>query len=786
MRYPILLTCILLTLSSSLLRAQQGLKEGIWDLRSANFDEITEGSGEVFFRWQELTTGSPIDAALVDFPFIWKEQQLKDKTISPFGYGTFQCYIILPEQVVGKSELAFGMADIYSSYSLFVDGELIGRNGLVATSKDDHVPFWKPQSIPFIPRNDTMLLSIQVSNFDHSKGGIREPLLISSSKVMDRLYLENNAYDYVLMGCLLMGGLFFLGLYLFGRNEASMLLFSLFCITYSYRIIGAKNYSLHYLFEQIPWRMAIRLEYATLFLSGVLFVAYNYFLYPKEFNKNYFRAAAGACLAFFLVTLFFPAYYFTQLLIPFFAVILVTIPYFFYTYVKAVQNSRDGALIALFSAAAIVLSFSYDILAYLGFFTKNNLLIFSSYITFFFMQSLILSFRFAKSHKSALHEAEQAAVEKTNFLSTMSHEIRTPLNAVIGMANLLKVSSEQFENLKSLKYSAQNLLLLINDILDFTKIDAGKVEFERVHTNLHQTLNELFDSYSKSVERDSQVELKLDIDENTPQYVSCDRLRLTQVISNLLNNAIKFTKQGKVTLEVKCLNISQHVVTLEFAVEDTGIGIPANKQRSIFNIFTQASSSTTRIHGGTGLGLAITKKLLNLQGSEIRVSSQEGVGSRFSFVQKFDLSTADEEVKLSKAEKSEEGLLTNKKILLVEDNKMNILVATRYLEKWNAIVDVAESGFEALEKYKDHDLVLMDLQMPEMDGYTTCVRLRTAGVTVPIVALTASALMEVREKVLQSGMDDYITKPFVPDELYAKMAKHIALAEQKPKTTINS
>lgn len=769
---------LLFILGFSFVRAEGVLEKGIWDLRQADFNVINEGSGELFFDWESLTTDYPSpDTDLVLFPFVWQDQKVGDDRISAFGYGTFQCIVLLPQELVGNTELAFGMADAYSSYELYVNDELIGANGVVGTSKSEYTPYWKPQSIHFTPQNDTLVVSIQVSNYDHSKGGLREPILLGSAQAMDRHYLENNAYDYVLMGCLLMGGLFFLGLYLFGRNEASMLLFSLFCIVYSYRIIGAKNYSLHYLFEDIPWRLSIAIEYATLFLSGVLFITYNYFLYPKEFNKTYFRVAAGICLIFCVITALLPAYYFTQLLIPFFIVVLITTPYFFYMYIRAVQHRRDGALIALISAAAIVMSFSYDILAYMGFFTKNNLIIFFSYISFFFLQSLILSFRFAKSHKTALHEAEQAAIAKTNFLSTMSHEIRTPLNAVIGMSNLLKVSGEQSENLVSLKYSAQSLLWLINDILDFTKIDAGKVEFEKINTNLPDTLRNLFNSYKQNRSSDAMVEYKLEIDKELPQHISCDRLRLIQVLSNLLNNAVKFTKAGAITLEAKCLNISKHIVTIDFAVEDTGIGIPTSKHREIFNIFTQASSSTTRKYGGTGLGLSITKKLLNLQGSEIRVSSQEGVGSRFSFVQKFDLSSEQGQTTVTKAERSEEGLLVGKKILLVEDNQMNILVAKRYLEKWKVEVEVAESGFEALEKYSDHDLILMDLQMPEMDGYTACRKLREKGTSVPIVALTAAALMEVREKVLQSGMNDYVTKPFIPEELYAKLVKHTTLAQ---------
>jgi len=378
--------------------------------------------------------------------------------------------------------------------------------------------------------------------------------------------------------------------------------------------------------------------------------------------------------------------------------------------------------------------------------------------------------------------AEGTAKARSEFLSTMSHEIRTPMNAVIGMSHILLQDSPneaQIPNLKILKFSAENLLSLINDILDYNKLESGKLNLEKTNFSIMDTVNSITHSLKvKAKENNNQVVINMG--EDIPEHIIGDPTRLAQVLNNLLSNAIKFTENGQVTLDIQLQKEEGNAVILDFAVKDTGIGIPEDKLEHIFESFTQACSSTTRKFGGTGLGLAIIKKILEHQDSQINLKSEVGKGSTFYFTLQFEKGEAP---KISDIEKNANlQSLEGTKVLLVEDNKINQLIANRFLEKWHIKYDVADNGAIALEKVQnnDYDLVLMDLQMPTMDGYTATAKIRNLDGNkyqqLPIIALTASAMLEERNRVYTVGMNDYVTKPFNPIELYSAINKHVNVA----------
>lgn len=375
--------------------------------------------------------------------------------------------------------------------------------------------------------------------------------------------------------------------------------------------------------------------------------------------------------------------------------------------------------------------------------------------------------------------AEAAAIAKSQFLSTMSHEIRTPMNAVIGFTHLLLQQNpkpEQMEYLNILKFSAENLLVLINDILDFSKIEAGKIEFEEVDFNVLSLLENIRSGIlQKANEKGIMLRLKVANDVNIT--VIGDPVRLGQILTNLVSNAVKFTETGKVTLSAAVSDRKDEQVTIDFRVEDTGIGIPHDKIENIFDSFTQATSDTTRKYGGSGLGLTITKRLLELQQSSIHVESEPGKGSAFYFSLTFRVS----EKHLAKhvnGPATNHFNLNGMKVLIVEDNNINVLLMKNFMKQWEVQYDLAENGLIALEKVQanDYDLVLMDLQMPEMDGYEATSRIRQLPEEkyrqLPIIALTASAMMDIKDIAFTVGMNDYISKPFSPAELYAKIASY--------------
>jgi len=377
-------------------------------------------------------------------------------------------------------------------------------------------------------------------------------------------------------------------------------------------------------------------------------------------------------------------------------------------------------------------------------------------------------------------KAEQAAKAKSQFLSVMSHELRTPLNAVIGITHLLMQSQpreDQQEDLRTLQFSGESLLHIINDILDFTKLDSGKIELSAIDFNLRDLTQSLYQSFSFKA-KEKGIFFDVEYDEKMPFYVKGDNFRLSQVLNNLISNAIKFTQEGSVKLRIEMIENQATSYVTQFSVIDSGIGIPEDKLEKIFEQFTQADSDTTRLYGGTGLGLSISARLVELMGSSIVVTSTLGKGSRFQFAMVLQEGVKTDPGSLSttlKVVSKSNEQFQNKVILLAEDNVFNANIARRFITGWGAQLEIVVDGRQALEfvSRRKYDLILMDVQMPVLDGFACTRKIRKHFKDIPIIAITASPRNEIIAEIMACGMNDFVSKPFKPNELRTKLLEYL-------------
>ena len=398
------------------------------------------------------------------------------------------------------------------------------------------------------------------------------------------------------------------------------------------------------------------------------------------------------------------------------------------------------------------------------------------------LNGFILDCRDITQRKRDAEELVRLQKAKEQFLANISHEIRTPINGIAGMAGLLSQESSPEERgtyLNAIKHSAENLKVIINDILDLAAIDSGKLRFENIPFNLHDLLPSVVSMFAYQA-KEKKIGLEYNIQPSLERILSGDPVRLNQILINLISNAVKFTHIGKIQIECSAEKKQKNGCVVKIQVVDTGVGVPSDKLDTIFESFSQADASVTRKYGGSGLGLTIVKQLVELQHGTIEVKSKEHKGSNFivripyAFAKSEGLDTTARPAALPVSDKNLAGM----KVLLVEDNDINRLYAKSILRQWNCTVDIAENGFVAIEKikYNFYDVVLMDVQMPVMDGYeaTRAIRVMESHMRhAPIVALTANATKTDIEKCLSSGMNDYLPKPFTPEDLYRKISSDL-------------
>jgi len=383
------------------------------------------------------------------------------------------------------------------------------------------------------------------------------------------------------------------------------------------------------------------------------------------------------------------------------------------------------------------------------------------------LKGLILDCRDISQRKKDAAELLRAQKAKELFLANISHEIRTPINGIVGMADLLSQNPSEEDQalyLNAIKTSAENLKVIINDILDVASIESGKLQFEKINFNLDKTIRSLVDTFRLQA-NEKRIALEYSKDPKIPSVLIGDPVRLNQILINLISNALKFTHQGSIHLSVSLAQIKNKKHYVKFEIRDTGIGIPQSKLKTIFESFSQADASVTRKYGGTGLGLTIVRQLVQMQHGSIKVSSKENEGSTFTVIIPYLPGVKDQQIIGTKIRVDKTLPLHDASILLVEDNDINRLYAGSILKLWGCPFDTAENGEVAIEKFKrsHFDLILMDIQMPVMDGFETTKVIRqwnNAKSKIPIIALTANATQKDIDQCVSLGMNDCLTKPF--------------------------
>ncbi|MFT5835095.1 MAG: signal transduction histidine kinase/CheY-like chemotaxis protein [Cognaticolwellia sp.] len=707
----ILLLTFLISFGNTNLCAQE-IEKGVLDLRNISFDKEINLDGPWEFYYNELLSLEELklkkDRNYREFPLLWKfSDDENGKPLSSYGYATYRLQILVSDTI---PSVAFYLPNVYTAYEMWINGEPFSNNGKVGKTQKTTTPHWLPITKVYNSNKSEIIdIVLQVSNFQHSKGGVQNSIVFGESGKIIKHEQWSLIYDGTIAGSLLMAGLFFLGLFSFGRHDLAMLYFSLFCFSFLYRVIGYGANLFHHIFPDIPWIITLHFEYISLFLVGHFFLKFIKNLYPAEINNKIFRLLEIMGIGLVIFTIITPPFIFTNAIKYFLPIISSFLIYALYIIFRAIINKRVGSTYAFISAISLFTAVFIGIYEYFSVHNVSDIFQFLCIVTFFFFQSLILSYRFSIRLQRAAEAAKAAALAKAQFLATMSHEIRTPMNGVIGMTSLLadtKLTMEQRGFVETIRISGDNLITIINDILDFSKIESGKMELEEQPFEIELALESICDLFSmKAYEKGLSLYSK--IEKDVPTLVIGDITRLKQVILNLVNNAIKFTHDGEIILKVKKVSELGSVLVLQFDIQDFGIGIPEEKMGRLFNAFTQVDASHTRKYGGTGLGLAISKKLVELMNGDIWVESEVEKGSTFSFTVQLE---TDEHAYTPIAYLQPLDFLNNKECLVISNNQSFLGFMKHQLSNYNMPTTFVHSdSWKSSNRDKgNYDLVIID------------------------------------------------------------------------------
>jgi len=815
--HKVFLPCALLIILSLNSKAQDEIKivpkaeNGVIDLQNWNFDRdgIIKLNGEWEFFWNTFiedkhgVTRSNDHHDFINVPGNWNGHVTASKQIADHGYASYKLHVKLKT----RQELAIKYLNSATSSEVYIDGNLLFSSGHPGKTKETTISSYRPGIISFFPASNEFDIVVQVASFNHKKGGLWEPLILGTKTQINQFVNIRLFFEILFVGFILIMAIYHLILFSRYTYEKTSLYFGLFSMLISIRMLVTGEYTI-YMLGDFEWSLLVAADYLGFYLAILFFLYFMKSLFKQEVTKIPTIIITSVAVMFSLSVLFLPPLYFSHGIVYFQIFVILAGIYTFYVLYKAIKNKREGTRYFIYGFAILFICMVHDIL-------KVNEFVYSASIVslgltiFILFQAYFLSIRIRTSFETnkklsielrkqnkeyaflnklykeqnknliiAKEKAEESDLLKSAFLANMSHEIRTPMNGILGFTRLLKkpnLSGERKEEfIDVIQKSGLRMLSTVNDIIDISKIDSGQMEISLDNFCLYDEIESLYSFFRQEAD-EKGINLLLNYDiEDKGIIIQTDSSKFNSIFTNLIKNAIKFTHKGQI--EISCSVSNDY---FRCTVSDTGIGIPADRRLAIFNRFEQADYKNSRAFEGSGLGLAISKAYVEMLGGQISVESEEGEGSEFTFTIPFVI--AEIKSNVTQQHKVENKTFSTKgdlKILIVEDDKDSATFLSETIKKIAKEILLAHTGNEAIEICKnrpDIDIVLMDIKMPECNGYEATMSIRKFNKELIIIAQTAYALAGDKEKAIKAGCDDYIAKPINIGELHQLINKHLYL-----------